>query len=299
MAAAWFEPRESGGMVELQQIIAAADGSKAGHEAIRTAFKIADRTRADLSLLHVVVAPVRRTFVGFARSEDSSMFQDDAPLEVRLRDWLQHTASVGAGDPPVQFSVAYGVPGIEICRFAESRSGDLIVLGRKVHSERSKLQLGDTADAVARRSSVAALFVPEAGTKLTRILVALDGTPRGMKVLAEGCAFARRIGARLHVVTVENGPAAGPVIGSPPLTRSAALQSRVSGLLAELGFSDVVIRIRRGPVSEEVLQEVQAGSHDVLVIGHHRGGPAWLVQSSSTAQQLGHAAPCAVLTVPL
>ncbi len=53
------------------------------------------------------------------------------------------------------------------------------------------------------------------------------------------------------------------------------------------------------PGTAEILDEIESGGHDVLVIGHHRGGPSWLVQSSSTAQHLGHAAPCAVLTVPL
>ncbi len=285
--------------MELNQIMAAADESEAGYQAIRTAFEIAARTRGNLRLLHVVTAPVRNGSASFLRKEPSALFEDEIPPDANLRRWLEETAPPGTRDLMVQLDVAYGVPDIEICRCAETRCADLIVLGRKIHSERARLQLGDTADAVARRSRVAALFVPEAGTALRRVLVALDGSGRALKVLAVGCAFARRVGATLRVVTVESTPRAEPDPGSPPLTRNAALQSRVSSMLAEAGLPDVVITIRRGPICQEVLQEVQAGNHDVLVIGHHRGGPAWLVQSSSTAQQLGHAAPCAVLTVPL
>ena len=38
---------------------------------------------------------------------------------------------------------------------------------------------------------------------------------------------------------------------------------------------------------------------DVLVVGCHRGGPAGVIEAGSTARQVLHAAPCAVLTVPL
>jgi nucleotide-binding universal stress UspA family protein len=70
-------------------------------------------------------------------------------------------------------------------------------------------------------------------------------------------------------------------------------------MVAAAGCGEVEVRIRRGAISPQILEEIEAGGHDVLVIGQHRGGPSWLVQSGSTAQQLGHGAPCAVLTVPL
>jgi len=44
--------------------------------------------------------------------------------------------------------IAAGVPAIEICRLAERRQADLLVLGRKQRSQLGRLLLGDTADAV-------------------------------------------------------------------------------------------------------------------------------------------------------
>jgi nucleotide-binding universal stress UspA family protein len=195
--------------------------------------------------------------------------------------------------------VAYGVPSIEICRFAEECRADLIVVGRKEPWERSRPLLGDTADAVARRSRIPTLFVPETGTRLRRVLVALDGSERGMSVLEQACSFGRAVGASLDVITVEGSPASEPDGGSVPLTRSMAIQAQVSATMARENLPKVALIVRRGNIAAEVLKEVDAGDYDVLVIGHHRGGPGWLVQTRSTAQQLGHAAPCAVLTVPL
>ena len=119
-----------------------------------------------------------------------------------------------------------------------------------------------------------------------------------MRVLEQACTFVRAIGASLHVITVEGtvGECDHNVL---PFTRSALIHARVQERLARENLADAPVIIRRGNVAEEVLKEIEAGDHDVLVIGHHRGGPSWLVQSCSTAQQLGHAAPCAVLTIPL
>jgi len=272
-------------------IIAAADDSEAGRAAVGAAFQIARQAGGRVSLLHVVAVPVRQRLVvnGAVQLE-----AENETAQERLRHWLASQPFTKG-----ELNLAFGLPAIEICRFAEERKADLIVVGRKQHSERYRLFLGDTADAVARRNRVPTLFVPPGQLRLGKILVALDGSERGMKVLEQAARFARMIDGSLNVVTVEATPAGEPAAGSPPLTRSTALQSLAASTLLMEGFPRVPVTIRRGNIVEEVLQEIRTGEHDVLAIGHHRGGPAWLVQNSSTAQQLGHAAPCAVLTVPL
>jgi nucleotide-binding universal stress UspA family protein len=275
-----------------QHIVVAVDESDAGDQAVRTALEITRRTSGKVTVLHVVAAPVRRALRKVAGGD--SLSEEATSSEDRVRSRLAHNAS-----PLLQLSVAFGVPSIEICRFAEECGADLIVLGRKHHCARSRLLLGDTADAVARRSRLPTLFVPETGSQLSSILVALDGSERGMKVLDEACSFAQAIGGALHVITVEGSVAGDSDHCSLTLTRSAIIEARVRDMVARQKLGDVAMTVQRGNVAAEVLKEVDAGDHDVLVIGHHRGGPAWLVQTSSTAQQLGHAAPCAVLTVPL
>jgi len=281
--------------VKLNRIVVAADDSEAGREAVRGALSIAARSDATLSLLHVVAGPVRTAAGGYL----NEILADQEPSELRVRRWLLSDDLPALRDAHVELSVAYGVPGIEICRFAEGWAADLIVVGRKEHPERARLLLGDTGDAVTRRSRVPTLLVPTQGTGLSSVLVALDGSERGFQVLGPACSLARVLGAPLVVVSVEPRMPDDPKSSSLPLSRSVALESRVRSTVAAAGWDEIQVRIRRGPISTEILEEIESGSHDVLVIGQHRGGPSWLVQSGSTAQQLGHAAPCAVLTVPL
>ncbi|HEX6106593.1 MAG TPA: universal stress protein, partial [Gemmatimonadales bacterium] len=195
------------------------------------------------------------------------------------------------------------VPGVEICRFGEGREADLLVLGRKPRSQVVRLLLGDTADAVARRSRLPCLFVPPDAGPIRRLLVALDGTDRGLAVLQAACGFARAIKATVSVVTVEQEPAGEPahLASALPVERSARLQSQVRMMLGRdcVPTAKPVLDVRRGPIVDEVLAAIEEASADALVVGFHRGGAPGVIEAGSTARHLAHTAPCAVLTVPL
>jgi nucleotide-binding universal stress UspA family protein len=73
----------------------------------------------------------------------------------------------------------------------------------------------------------------------------------------------------------------------------------VREILAREGFPDAPLAIRRGDILERVVAEAQETTSDVLAIGYHRGGAPGVLEAGSTARRLAHAAPCAVLTIPL
>ena len=100
-----------------------------------------------------------------------------------LHQWVRTELHAQREPPHVEVGIAVGVPAIEICRLAERRQADLMVLGRKQRSQLGRLLLGDTADAVARRSTIPCLFVPHDSGPFRQVLVALDGSERGMLVL--------------------------------------------------------------------------------------------------------------------
>ena len=93
----------------------------------------------------------------------------------------------------------------------------------------ARLAVGDTADAVARRSMLPCLFVTGVGALPREVLVAIDGSDRAMAVLAAGESFARQVGADLHVVMVEPRPSQEPahLAAGLPDGRSVQLGARV------------------------------------------------------------------------
>jgi hypothetical protein len=285
--------------LHLQHILAASDESDAGRQAVRTALDLAYRSAARVTVLRVESATA--VPVGAIGANGSLGNEADRPAVDRLRRWLEADVLQAEDANRVRLEVAFGIPGIEICRSAEQLGADLIVLGRKHHSQKARLLLGDTADAVARRSRFPCLFIPPESGELRTVLVALDGSDRGMSVLHGACGFGRNLGVQLQVVTVERGSADEPwhLAASLPVTRSSTLQARVLAVFRREGIPELAVSIRRGDIGDAVLAEVRESGADLLVIGYHRGGPPGVLEAGSTARRLAHEAPCAVLTIPL
>lgn len=291
--------------MQLKHIIVATDESDAGREAVRSGLDLAARAAAGVTVMRAVPVQAIPAFVGVEGGTDPFGAEASGVELERLERWLHADVLPATSQASVDLGIAFGVPSVEICRFAESQNGDLLVLGRKHRSQFSRLLLGDTADAVARRSRLPCLFVPPGATPIRRILVALDGSERGMVVLRTACDFGRSIGAAISVVTVEQAPRDEPhELGrATPVTRSTRLEALVQATVAqecrERGRAQVEVDVRRGPIVEQVLASVEASHPDLLAVGFHRGGPPGVIEAGSAARHLAHGAPCAVLTVPL
>ena len=287
--------------MDLRHILAATDESDAGRGAVRVASYLGPRTSARVTVLRVMAAEATRQLVGAAHGGMFGGATPDEPALRHLRRWLQADVLSPSEIQQVTLATAAGVPGIEICRFSDRVQADLLVLGRKRHSPLMRLLIGDTGDAVARRSRFPSLFVPPGSAEIHRLLVALDGSDRGMNVLNHACDFARQVGADLQAITVERTPANEPLqlVSSLPLARSVSLEARTQAVLNEKGMAAVPLAIRRGEIVERIVEEVQETGADVLVVGYHRGGPPGVIEAGSIARRLLHATPCAVLTIPL
>lgn len=277
--------------MELRHVVAATDQSEAGHHAVLVAARLAEQAGARLTVLTVRVATPGQVAAGgvASDSEQQTMLRDlSRGLEAKLQRAAPRLAPA--------FTVLSGVPGIEIPRYAEEHSGDLLVLGRKQRTQRQRMFLGDTADAVARRSRVPCLFVGVDCEEFGPMLVCLDATERSASVFKAASDFARAVETTLRAVTVE------PVWLNEPDELAATLPaSRTLRLNRTLDKALVTtdLRIRRGNVLAELLAEAAEVGAKLMAFGYHRGGPPGIVEGGSVARGLLHSALCAVLTVPL
>ncbi|MGH7580936.1 MAG: universal stress protein, partial [Gemmatimonadales bacterium] len=273
--------------MELDRIVIATDESEAGFQAVRAGRDLARRSSARIFVMRVVSHRALAT----AASVMTGMSQDepDQSEHERLRRWLDAESLLAGLPGEVELGIAAGVPSIEISRFAENYRADLLVLGRKVRSQAARLLVGDTADAVARRSRVPCLFVPPGAGPARQILVALDGSERGMVVLQRACGFARATRAGLRVITVEPAaPGEDGAASEPPLAKSQRLVSGARQIVRrELREeAHVTVEIRRGEIVEQVLAAVEDPEAEVLAIGFNRGGPPGVLEAGSTARRL-------------
>lgn len=289
--------------MNLHHILAAADESEAGRQAVRSSIDLAARAHASVTVMHAVSVRALSVPVGATEAYDLASANLESPAIQVLHQWIEYDLRLLREPPPVELGVAFGVPDIEIRRLAEQQEADLLVLGRKQRSQMARLLLSDTADSVARQSRIPCLFVPPNSDPLHRVLVALDGSERGMVVLREACGFARSAGTSLRVVTVESDPVDEPaeLESALPVARTARLQGQVQALLTREAVPGAVpgLEVRSGVIVEQILAAVDATDADVLVIGYHRGGLPGIIEAGSTGRRLSHSAPCAVLTIPL
>jgi len=282
--------------MHLRQILAAADDSEEGRAAILTAARVARAAGAALTVLNV--------------AEATAMVPTGPGRFDALRRLTASVLSQLPDPPAVDHAIVSGLPGIEICRFAEENGADLIVMGRKHRTERQRLLIGDTADSVARRSPLPSLFVPAGPRDCHRLLAALDGTERGHVVLLAAAEFTRQVSGRLRAVTVE--PPIENEIGVTrlPTGRSARLAESIGALRQSIDLGSgswdrparggrEALVIHRGGVVAEVLREIESSEADVLVVGYRRGGPAGTIEAGSVARRLIHESPCTVLTIPI
>jgi nucleotide-binding universal stress UspA family protein len=284
-------------IVRFRHLLVAADESAEGRAAIRAALDLSGRSRAQVTVL--MVAEGNR---------------DEAESHAQLEN-LRSLVRAAAGReraPLANLAVAFGIPGIEIVRFAEQNDVDLIIGGRKNRSDLQRLLVGDTAASVARRSSVPCLFVLGGDPRLEHVLVALNGSERGLTVLSKALDFSRAAGARVHAVSVETVYPGEAGVTSPMTERSERLARVIDETRRSADFAGVeweggepnhagqpLVICRGGDTVESIVAQARRSGADVLVVGFHRGGPAEAVEGGSVARRLVHVAPCAVMTVPL
>jgi nucleotide-binding universal stress UspA family protein len=204
-------------------------------------------------------------------------------IEAGSRDMEAHRAATrlaaAAGAQLASLEVSPGgVPAVEIVRAAERARADVIVLP---HGPR------DVVDGTVRRARVPCLIVPPGDTAFGRILAAVDAGPDVAEILDVAAAMGALLVSEVEALHVERG------VPVRTTTRPSALQP--SGVAVATAAEMIV---RHGDPVVEILSAVREERIDLLVIGHHRGGPLNEHETGSIAPRLLARAPCAVLTVP-
>jgi nucleotide-binding universal stress UspA family protein len=276
----------------LEHIVVAADETAASRNAIRTALSWAAQAGARVTIINVSAPGAVPVLAGAGALPHRD--QRSSPALDSIQRWLLPELGREPSWPVPEVAMAVGIPGIEIARFADETSADLLVVGRKQRSAAARLLVGDTADAVARRSRVPCLFVPTPLEVPTTMLAALDGSPRCLSVVAATRSIAQSLHASLELVSVE------PAQKDEPSELAHALPTAGTvNLRCMLNGGGDALRVRRGDIVTEILREVQAAQAQVLAVGYHRGGPPGVLELGSVARRLVHSAPCGVLTIPL
>jgi nucleotide-binding universal stress UspA family protein len=271
--------------MQIRKILAAVKPTSPEPHPLCTALELAGRADARVTVLAVTESPWE--LLGPAAEAPGAAMSSRGELvalaAARLRDRVQPLVPAQLGKR-MQIQAAIGLPAIEIPRRSESEGADLIVLGREASSHMPRVDGADTIEGTVRRARVPCLLVPQGGTPFRRILAAVDGGPETEDVIAAAQLFGSLFGASVRALEVESRALAG--VGAATGARHV-----------HPGACEVVVR--EGDPVTEIVRMVREDAIDLLVFGHHRGGPVGAHATSGVAPRLLQRAPCAVLTVPI
>ena len=141
--------------IQYNKILFCTDFSDDADNALLTALEMAERYQARLYFLHVMhsVYPSRPN--NSAESGRGGVETIISPeLLEKGTDKLKerYEAKMGALKTNCEFHVVWGVPFVEIVRFARAQNVDFIVLGAAGSSNIKRITFGSTAENVARRA---------------------------------------------------------------------------------------------------------------------------------------------------
>ncbi len=188
-----------------RSILVPLDGSALAESALATAATLAERTDADLQLVHVHRQTVADELAVYGVTGDAARSTAEHYMQGTV-DRLR-----AASRARVSAEVVDGTTAESIVAHAASVGSDLIVMASHGRTGASRFWLGSVADGVMRAAAVPVLMVRgrlegasgAADAPFSRLLVPLDGSEFAEQALPHAIALAKLGAAEVHLLRVE------------------------------------------------------------------------------------------------
>ncbi|MHB8835911.1 MAG: universal stress protein [Candidatus Methylomirabilia bacterium] len=151
-------------MFKLKKILYPTDFSDASLEALRYAVSFARNCRAKLVLMHVVNEKIFSEGLSLARVSAPEALEQEMTAEAGRRLKMIIPAEEREG-LDWEMVILYGMPFLEIIRYAKDNGVDMIVIGTHGRSGMEHIIFGSTAEKVVRKAHCPVLSVKPAAAK--------------------------------------------------------------------------------------------------------------------------------------
>jgi nucleotide-binding universal stress UspA family protein len=289
----------------VSRILVGVDGSDASIEALRWATYEAGRRDVPMLIVSCYSVPVYGMQEAgiYQTCEDVAMFEQGAATIVR-----EATKLVAEIDPHVVVEVMTVLSAAAVAIADTARAGDEIVVGATGHSGFMDGVLGSVATSVVHRSQVPVIVVPakpvvDAGVKMRKIVIGLDGSPASIAALDWAYEQALFTGAELTAVHgwIYPYPGQRTVMSSAraQMELDAMEQLKTSleslGVLLTSGPVEVHPRLVEKSALDALLDE--ADDADLVVIGSRGRGALRSSLFGSVGHSVAQHANCPVVII--
>lgn len=187
--------------------------------------------------------------------------------------------------------VARTDPAGAILKQAQEGSYDLVIMGRR-EDEREEQHLGSTAEKVARHSEIPILIVGSF-QKISKVLIAFDGSQSAERALQYGVYLTKNLGAKMTILYVHRFELLRS--GSE---RAREVEKRIFWRASEiLEETELDKRAESGDPANAIVQTAKAGEYDLIVIGGKGHSAVQRLLLGSVSEHVIHYADTSVLLV--
>lgn len=285
-----------------QRILVGLDGSPSAERAIRLAGAIAQRSHAEIRLIHVLDLLQS----GYVSSLAPDAWASDHP-DLDAREYLVRLAHEirTRWNVRVTVDVLKGDAADQLVSAADGFKADLLVLTSHGHGPLKRLWLGSVADRVMREATPPVLLVPInanalAADRFSHVLAPLDGSQLAERALYGAATLADLFGAKLSLLRiVEVAPQVDAVpvgVGVFPvaIVDTATLEQTAAAYLTDVASAykflapiiatDVLVDVN--PPAQLILDYASDHKVDLIAIATHGEGGIRRLVLGSTADKL-------------
>jgi nucleotide-binding universal stress UspA family protein len=266
------------------KLLICSDGSEQAERALQLGTVLASHCQGEVTLLGIVEA----------RGQSQALLESLKRGHALLEEQHIHTELITRSGEPVE----------EIRKRTVETAYDLVVIGAVRKAARGMFWVSSSAYQIIKEIQPPVLVVMGGCTTLKRILLCSGGKRYIETAVQLTGRLARCLGASVTLLHVMAQPPA--LYASLP-----RMEETVAALLnsqSELGLNlrrdketleslgvPVEVRLRRGPVLEQILQETREGNYDLTVTGSAPGSSFRTYILGDISRELVNRSACAVL----
>jgi len=281
-AAATPETLQLSPVGRLERIMLVTDNSEFSDSATSEAISLAKRCNSRLHVFTVLPPPDFETPLAqpvFKQEKSAAVIKLNEIRKRAIADGVDCEILLGHGDEPFE----------EIVEEAEYSNMDVIIMGRRDHSDLMRMMVGGTTEKVIGYTNSNVMVIPRGATLEGKgIVLAVDCSRFSDAAAATAASLVQQCAVPITVVAV--------AIDERLREDANTNATRIQGLLRQNDI-EAAVDVRIGQPGMEVIASAREHGADLIVMGSHgKSGIERLLVGSVSERVIGHS-HCPVLVV--
>lgn len=279
----------------FKKILVPVDGSHSCLHAEELAAAIAKNFKSKVTVIHVVSHELLHAGLELR-------YRVPPSVRTEITNWLLQTGNKIVWDAEALFKeegvevdarvIEYEDPAETVIRVAKDEEYDLIVMGNRGETEVEVFSLGSMAEKVFRHAECPVLIVKQK-TKLSKILVAVDGSESAEKALEYAAQLAKKHKAKVTLLNVGESK----LFGFKPEVAREVGEHILSDAAAKVKGLKLNTQLEFGNPAETLIEVAEKGNYDLIVVGSRGLSSVKRFFLGSVSDDVSHHAKCSVLIV--